>query len=240
MTRLVRGELVKLRTTRTAVGFAAAAVLLVVATVLVVALATDARTVADKRDAINFGGWLSIIVLVYGVVGATGEYRHRTQAPALLIAPARVRLVLARAAAYAAGGAAFGVLLLVVTFGLGLPLMAAEPGPGLAASDLWHVGAGGVLTAVLCAAIGVGIGTLVGNQVAAVVGSLVWFFIVEPLVALPSEGASKFTIGQTSTALSGGTTGEVLGFGAALAVLAGWGVLLVGAGLLVDRRRDVT
>ena len=52
--------------------------------------------------------------MVFGVVGATGEYRHRTVAPAVLIAPDRLRLLVARALAY--GVTAAGVALVMLAW----------------------------------------------------------------------------------------------------------------------------
>ena len=48
MTRLLSGELLKLRTTRTAIGFAVAAIALVLLVVLLSILAGDPRTVAGQ------------------------------------------------------------------------------------------------------------------------------------------------------------------------------------------------
>ena len=239
MGALVRGELVKLRTTRTALGFAVAAVLIVLATVLIVILAGEPRTVAQKRAAIGFGGPVSFVLLLFGVVGATGEYRHRTLSPALLVSPDRARLTLARLIAYALCAALAGVVMLLVAFGLGSVLLRDAPGPGLGAGDYLWVGGGGILATVLFAVIGVGVGVLVANQVAAVVGALVWFFILEPLVLLVNEDLVKFTIGQASAGVAGETLGDVLPFGLALLVLVGWAATMTLAGLLVDRRRDV-
>ncbi len=240
MNARVRGELIKLRTTRTALGFAAAAVLLVLATVLITTLAGDPTTMSDKRSAINFGGTLSAVLLLFGVVGSAAEYRHRTLAPALLIAPDRGKLTLARMLAYAFAALIMGLLMLIVAFVIGIPLLSGTNGPDLAGSDYVRVGGGGLLAAVLSAVLGVGIGVLVRNQVAGVVGSLCWFFIVEPLIPLLSDDAAKFTVGQSASALGGATQGNVLGFVPALLVLAAWAVAFLVAGVLVDRRRDVT
>lgn len=240
MSALVRGELIKLRTTRTALGFALSALLLVLAVVLITTLAGDPTTLSDKRDAVNFGGALSAVLLIFGVVGASSEYRHRTLAPALLIAPDRGRLTLARVAAYAVAALLVGVLMLVVAFAIGIPLLEGTKGPDLGAGDWLRAGGGGLLVSVLDAILGVGIGVLVRNQVAGVVGSLCWFFVVEPLIPLISDDAAHFTIGQASSAVGGATNGGVLAFGPAVAVLVAWAALFVAAGVLVDRRRDVT
>jgi ABC-2 type transport system permease protein len=240
MSPLVAGELVKLRTTRTALGFAAAAVLLVVAVVLITTLAGDPTTVEDKRGAINFGGVLSLPLLIFGIVGATGEYRHRTLAPGLLVAPDRARLDVARMIAYALAALVVGVLMLVVAFGIGIPLLGGAEGPDLGGSDYLEIAVGGVLAAGLCAMLGVGIGILVRNQVAAVVGALVWFFIIEPLLPLIDEGIADYTISGAAGALGGGGQGvEGLGFAAAGLVLVAWTAVFMAAGVLVNRRRDV-
>jgi ABC-2 type transport system permease protein len=97
-----------------------------------------------------------------------------------------------------------------------------------------------VLSVALSAMLGVGIGVLVRNQVAAVVGTLVWFFIVEPLITLVSDEAYKFTISQSASAVAGTQGGDYLGFWPAVLVLAGWAALFVAAGAIVDGRRDVT
>jgi ABC-2 type transport system permease protein len=239
MMALVRGEAIKLRSTRTALGFAAAALLLVLAVVLVSTLATDPRSVADKRAAIGFGGVLSLPLAIFGVVGATGEYRHRTLAPALLVAPGRTQLLVARTIAYGAAGVLIGVAMLVLTFAVGIPLLSGAPGPGLGLGDYLRVGAGGVAAAGLSAAFGVGLGTVVTNQVAAVVGFVVYLFIVEPLVSLLSDTASKYTLGQAQSAVGAGTGADLLPWGLALVVLVAWTAGAVVAGAVADAGRDV-
>lgn len=92
---------------------------------------------------------------------------------------------------------------------------------------------------MLSAVLGVGVGTLVRNQVAGVVGSLVWFFIVEPLLSALDPALGPYTVGQAATAV-GGTTGDIyLSFGSAVAVLAAWTAVFVALGVAVDQRRDV-
>jgi ABC-2 type transport system permease protein len=238
MSALVRGEALKLRTTRTALGYAIVAVLLTLLFMLAAILAGDPTTTADKRDAIAVGSGTSAIVLLFGVVGATAEIRHRTLAPALLARPDRTALLAARTIAFGVAGLAIAGLMLVVALAVGLPLLAGQAGPGLGGEDLARVVGGGLLATALCAMLGVGVGTLVGNQVAGVVGTVLWLFLVEPLVGTVKAAAERYTIGETSHVVSGGSGGE-LAWGVALAVLVAWTVLFVGAGALADRRRDV-
>ena len=83
MTTLIRGELIKATTTRTIFAYGAMAVALAVAQVLVLILPAwgDPMSLADKTEAI---AGLPLLVLLFGLVGAAGEYRHRTAAPAAL------------------------------------------------------------------------------------------------------------------------------------------------------------
>jgi ABC-2 type transport system permease protein len=235
---LLRGEMIKVRTTRTALGFAAASVLLVLAVLLITILADDPTTQQEKRDAFNVGGALSIPLLLFGIVGATGEFRHRTLAPAVLISPHRGRLTLARLVAYVFTALLVGIAMVVVALAIGLPLLSGQPGPDMESSDYTAVIGGGILTAMLCCALGVGIGVLVRNQVAGVVGSLVWLLILEPLLPLIADDLVKGSILGAAATLGGASPDEVTWLGALLA-LGIWTAVAVGAGLFVDARRDV-
>jgi ABC-2 type transport system permease protein len=241
VTRLIRGELIKVRTTRTALGFGSAAVLLVVAVVLLSTLAGDPTSLDDKRDSLNIGGALSIPLLIFGIVGATGEFRHHTLAPAVLIAPDRVRLTLARLVAYVGTALGVAVIMLAAGMAIGVPILAGQPGPDLGGHEYAGLIAGGLLAVGLTAALGVGVGVLVRNQVAAVVGSLVWLFILEPLTPLASDELSKYTIlnSASSLGLGGGYGDHTPNFVQALVALVLWTAVFVIAGVLVDRRRDV-
>jgi ABC-2 type transport system permease protein len=238
MSRLIRGELIKLGTTRTALGFTAAVALLTLTIVLITVLAGNPETIAGKRSALAVGSTASTLLLLFGVVGAGGEYRHRTLAPALLVAPGRGRLLAARVLAYGLAGLAIGAVLTIVTFAIGLPLLAGQPGPALGVSDYLRAGGGGLLAIVLSTMLGVGAGTLVGSQIPAVIGAMVWLFILEPLSGLLGH-VSKFAIGQTATAIGGDTGGDVLPWAAAFLVMLAWTVAFVLAAALVDSRRDI-
>jgi ABC-2 type transport system permease protein len=238
VSRLLAGELIKVRTTRTALGFGAAALLLTLAGVLISILAGHPDTVADKRGALNFGSPVALVMLLFGAVGATGEFRHRTLAPAVLIAPDRLRLFAARTTAYSLTALGLAAVMAFVTVVLGVPLLAGEGGPDLAGGDYVKLVAGGLLAAGLATALGVGFGTLVRNQVAAVVAILVWVTILEPLVGLLSDDALDYTLGSGMNALAQGGDDRLSMLGAAL-VLLGWVAVFCAAAALVDRRRDV-
>jgi ABC-2 type transport system permease protein len=233
--RLVSGELIKVRTTRTALGFGAASVLLVLALVLISFLAGDPRTVQEKRDALNVGGVLSVPLLLFGIVGATGEYRHRTIAPAVLIAPGRGRLTVARLIAYMLTALVMAIAMVIVAFAVGLPL--ADGGESLETSDLVRVAGGGLIVLLLTTALGVGVGVLVKNQVVGVVGALIWLFILSPTLGLIDDALPNYTT-LPAAGVAGGSEGDI-SFGTAILVLVAWAVVFFAVGLVVERRRDV-
>src|SRR4029078_7488364 len=93
----------------------------------------------------SFGAAIAIVLLLFGTVGATGEFRHRTLAPAVLIAPDRLRPLLAAIAAHVATALAVAATLAVITLVIGIPLLAGEKGPDLPGGDYVKVIRGGLL-----------------------------------------------------------------------------------------------
>jgi ABC-2 type transport system permease protein len=237
MTALVRGELIKTVTTRTLFGYAAIGVVFMIANVLIVTqFSGELSTIADKREAI---AGLPILLLLLGLVGAAGEYRHRTAAPAALAGGRdRGQLLLARAGAYAVVGVAVAALMVAVSLALGLPLLAGEPGQRLGTGDVAAVAGGSLFAAALSAIMGVAVGALVRNQVAAVIGTLILIFVVSPLLHLVSETALEFTPWGAAAVLAG-EPHETLSWGGAALILAAWTVLPLIAAITAERRRDV-
>jgi ABC-2 type transport system permease protein len=237
MTALIRGELIKTATTRTLFGYAALGVALMVANVVIVTQFSDELdNVSDKREAI---AGLPILLLLLGIVGAAGEYRHGTAAPAALVAGRdRGQLLLARAGAYAVTGIGLAALMAAVSLALGLPLLASEPGRGLGSGDVAAVAGGSLVAAALSAIMGVTVGALVRNQVAAVIGTLILIFVVTPLLNVVNQTAVEFTPFGAAAVLAG-EPNEKLSWGGAALMLGAWTAPLLMAALAAERRRDV-
>jgi hypothetical protein len=238
MTTLIRGELIKATTTRTIFAYGAMAVVLAVGQVLALILPAwgDPMSLADKTEAI---AGLPLLVLLLGLVGGAGEYRHRTAAPATLVAGRdRGSVLLARAGAYAAAAVVVAALTTAVTLAVGLPLLAHRPGPDVGAGDVALVAGGTLVAAALSAAFGVALGALVRNQVVAVTGTLVVIFVVLPLVGVISPTALDVTPFGAAQGVAGAGL-ETLSIGAAGAILAGWTGAALSAALVTERRRDI-
>lgn len=238
MTTLIRGELIKATTTRTIFAFGAMAVVLAVGQALALILPAwgDPMSLADKTHAI---AGLPLLVLLLGLVGGAGEYRHRTAAPATLVAGRdRGAVLLARAGAYAAAAVVVAALTTTVTLAVGLPLLTHRSGPDVGAGDVALVAGGTLVAAALSAALGVALGALVRNQVVAVTGTLVVIFVVLPLVGVISPAALDVTPFGAAQGVAGAGL-ETLSIGAAGAVLVGWTVAALSAALVTERRRDI-
>ena len=91
---------------------------------------------------------------------------------------------------------------------------------------------------VLCTGLGVGVGMVVKNQVAGVVGALLWIFILEPLLPLIDDWLAKVSIFGAAIVLGGSESEEITSAGALL-VLGTWAAAFVVVGLAFERRRDV-
>jgi ABC-2 type transport system permease protein len=240
---LVSAELLKLRTTRTAFGFLTAIVLLTLTVNAANFATSDLATEEDLETALSGTGVAAAFLMILGIVGTTGEYRHGTITSTLLASPERERVVAAKLLAYLIAGAVLGGAAIVVTFAVGIPWLSARDAPLelLGAGDYLELAARGIALAALSGALGVGIGAIVRNQVAAVVGTLVYLFVLEPVIGLVWSEVAAFTVGGAQTGLGSGDLGDdMLDPIPAGLVVTGWVLLLGWLGALLEERRDVT
>jgi ABC-2 type transport system permease protein len=242
MSSLVSAEFLKLRTTRTAYGFLAAIVLLTLGVVAANSANVDLRTKDDLEEALSGAGIAAALLLVLGIVATTGEHRHGTITSTLLASPDRRRLVGAKTIAYLLTGALLGVAAVLATFAVAVPWLAARDAPLdlLDAGDYLGLFGEGVAVSALSGAIGVGIGAIVRNQVAAVVGTLIYLFVLEPVIGVISSDVAAYTIGGSQSALTAAPVEDALDPLAAGLVLAAWALALGLAGAELEERRDVT
>jgi ABC-2 type transport system permease protein len=241
MRALVSAEFLKLRTTRTAYGFLAAIVLLTLGVVAATSATSDVRTKDDLEGVLSATGIAAVLLLVLGIIATTGEHRHGTITSSLLASPDRRQLIGAKLLAYLVTGALLGAAAVVATVAVGVPWLSARDAPLelLGAGDYLELFAKGVAASALSGAIGVGVGAIVRNQVAAVVGTLIYLFVLEPVVGVLSTEVSAFTIGGTTGTLSGEPPDDALGSLAAGLVLAAWALALGLVGAEAEERRDV-
>ena len=241
MTALVGAELLKLRTTRTALGFLIAIVLLTLAAQGAGFATNDFRTAEDLREGLAGAGVAATFLLILGTIGTSGEYRHGTITSALLASPDRRLLVAAKAIAYMITGALLGLAAMLVTFAMGAIWLSARDAPLelLGPADFLALAVQGMLSAALAGAVGVAIGAIVRNQIAAVVGILVYLFVVEPLIGLIPGRVAEFTIGSAQAGLEGAGFADTLDPLPAGLVFAVWALVLGLIAAELEARRDV-
>src|SRR5919106_6499505 len=244
MTRQLRAELLKLRTTRTFWALTGTTIgLVVLITVLTLALAPDSdlRSEGDVRGVLSTAGASGILLLVLGAVFGAGEYRHGTIASTLLVTPDRLRVMAAQALGCGIAGAAVGLAAGAVTAAIALPWLTVLDATALSVGELLGLFAGGVLYTALATALGAGVGALLRNQAAAIVLLLVILFVIDPVVTALVEDYGRYSLSGLGAALIGGTAdeagvNELPPFWLAALLWAGYTTLLVSAAAMLTSR----
>ncbi len=149
-----------------------------------------------------------LFALVIGVTGMTAEHRYQTATPTFLATPRRARVVVAKAVAHVAVGAVYGVVAVLTALVVGgaVVLMRGHD-LGLAADGLWRAIALAVVAVAIWAVVGLGIGTLIRNQIAAILIAVFIAFLVEPLLGLALsyldlDAISRFLPSSASSAMT--------------------------------------
>jgi hypothetical protein len=249
MTRLVKAELLKLRTTRTArtlLALAAAGTAALVALVLLLAgrpgqpeLGADAL----RQLVLVPAQPLTLAALVLGVLGMAGEFRHGTATSTFLVTPVRGRVVAAKLAAAAATGLVMALVASAAVFAVGLPWLRAK-GIEVTVADAGLLArvAGLAAAVALFAVLGVGLAALLRNQVAAVIVGLLWGSqgVERILVAvLHQPGLERWLPRGAASALTAPGDATLPMWAGGL-VFAAYGLVLALAGGRLVARRDLT
>ncbi|RZU32892.1 ABC transporter permease [Blastococcus saxobsidens] len=250
MMPLVRAEWAKLFSTRVWIGLLLGACLMVIGfAVLLTAFAgnpesgipavgTPLYEELAMANAVN----VNVLFLILGIIGMTQEYRHRTATPTFLTTPHRGRVVTAKLMAYALAATLFALVVMAVNFAtVAVHAGARGAAPELDADNLGTLGSSG-LALVIYAVFGVGLGALLRNQVGAIVGGLVYLFVIEPIIRqIPAtSGAYKWMPGGALEALTATFQGpELLEPWQGGVLLLGYGLVAAVLGTFLAVRRDV-
>jgi ABC-2 type transport system permease protein len=195
-----------------------------------------------------------LITLAIGVMAIGSEYRHQTISATFLSVPHRTTVMAAKVVAMLGIGAGYGILFTASSVAVGAPIIAAR---GFSAfpegEDVPRTLALSLLALGLWALIGLGVGILISNQVAALMISVAVAWIGEFIIILILNGlgwnaATAYLPGQATAAMVSQVTEgggppirvEHLQWWAAALVLTGYAAVLAGAGALRTVRRDIT
>lgn len=190
MKALLRAELLKLRTTRTFVALVGATLALSLLVVVLTGLLANDWSENNTRGlfAADFTG---LFIMLLGIIGMAGEWRHRTITGTFLAAPHRVRLLAAKGLSYALAGIVLSLIVTVTIMIVGTVILASRGIDTLSLATLVDVLWRNLLVAALVGALGVGVGALIRNQIVAIIGVLIVGFVVDPaLFALAPDVAA--------------------------------------------------
>jgi len=240
-----RAELLKLRSTRTTLGFMLGAVLLVLLVTLLTGLLQGPSHLAgpdDQRALLGVGNLAAVFAALTGVLLVTGEYRYGTIRPTFLFNPSRIRVVAAKLAASLLAGLAVGIVSEMLSFVTGVIVLAGRMVPlELSTAQVVQLVLGTFAVAALWGTIGVGLGVIVRNQVGAVIGLLVWVFVVENLLFGLVPVVGQFAPARSGDSLIGLTAPQhSLSAWAGGTMLVAWAAALAIGGFVLIPRRDVS
>ena len=237
-------ELRKMRSTRTNLGLLTGMVALTLLTVLIngfVLSMAELRSHDNQHLLLSAGTSGALFASLIGVMAITSEVRHGTIRSTFLVTPDRSRVIAAKVVASLLMGVVFGLVAIGLSFGVGYAILA---GRGIDfALDTGHVALlvlGTVFMTALWAAMGVGIGAVVRNQVFAVIGVIVWAFFVDNLIRALLPDAGRFTPVGASDAVTAGFADYLLAPALGALLLAVYALVFVAAGAVLVARRDVT
>jgi ABC-type transport system involved in multi-copper enzyme maturation permease subunit len=190
-----------------------------------------------------------VFALILGITGMTGEYRYQTVTSTFLASPRRSRVVVAKMLAHLVMGVVYGVVALVASFVVGVGVVAVR-GHALGLGDLalWRAAALGVLAVALWTVLGIGIGTLIRNQVAAILIAVFITFLLAPLVSLGLSAVdldwlARWLPTNASAALTSPVATQFtsyLDWWAGGLVLLGYALAFAALGVGLSLRRDIT
>lgn len=204
------------------------------------------ESAAGQRTVFAQASAALVVAGILGIVAVTGEFTHQTATPTFLATPRRDRVVLAKLITYATAGCLYAAACTAVVLVVALSWLAAKDvDVVLSGTDLARTLVGVALQVALYAVLGVGLGCLVRNQIAAIVGFVVYLFVLGPIlsgVPATSEVAQylPYQAGNALGRLTSSVDAAMLGQAAGGMVLLSWALAFAALGTRVAIRRDIT
>jgi hypothetical protein len=238
-----RAELLKIRSTRTAIGLILGMIGLILLFTLLTGLLTHASGLASKEDQRSFlslGSLAGVFSALAGALLVTSEYRYGTIRPTVLFNPLRSHVLTAKVIAGALAGLAFGVIGEAIGWVIGYAILDARGiTVAINSSDIVLLTLGGLAGVTLWGAIGAGLGAIIHNQVGAVITLLAWGFVVNSLLFGLAPSVGRFMPTRAADAMMGVKVHHLLSPGAGAVILISWAAALAAVGIALTARRDI-
>jgi ABC-2 type transport system permease protein len=199
---------------------------------------------ATQRSIVASASSAYLFSVVVGIIMTTTEFRHFTSRPTFLIEPRRGLVVIAKFIVAAFVGIVYGIVCAALAAAIMAPWFGAlHVTIGWVSNGVLTAMLGDVVVIAIFAVVGIGIGVLIRNQIAAVIGTLVYLFVLEPLIDIIPvvQKAYPYLPGAAAAAITGASRGNLTHLDALQGglVLLGWGVLFAVAGWIFTIRRDI-
>jgi ABC-2 type transport system permease protein len=186
-------------------------------------------------DVVSISQIALVFGLLFGILIVTWDYRHGTITQTFLAAPRRERVVLAKLAT----AVLVGVTLVLLALAIGIVMGKAWLGGDFViVRENWEEMGRVVTAGALWAMFGAGVGAILQTQVGALVSSLIWFLVVEPIVMGLRPRIGTYLPGNALDAFVSGS--DRLSRGNAASVAAAYAVVAAAIGTASVLRRDVS
>jgi ABC-type transport system involved in multi-copper enzyme maturation permease subunit len=244
VTAQLSSELLKVHTTRTVAILLLAAAGLTALGVFVEGISSTVAELAQddqQRTLLGAGSSGAVLLATFaGVLAVTGEFRYGTIRPTLLVQPRRRVVLAAKLVVAGLTGLLFGAVCIALSLGAGLLILSARGVDAmLSGTEAAGLVAGTIAAAALSALLGVAIGTLIRNQVGAVVAVVGYAFLVDATIFAAEPTVGRYLPGKAGDALAGQPVEHLLAPAAGALALAAWTLAFVVAATVRNDRSDV-
>jgi ABC-2 type transport system permease protein len=185
--------------------------------------------------------------MIIGALIVTGEFRHGTAVATFLSQPRRNLVLIAKLIVGAAAGVVVQLVSTAVAIAGVLPIMNAFDAAMLPTSDMLRIAWAGVISGLVLGVVGVGVGSLIRNQVVTIVGAFIWLLLVEGIIVafLPDLGKWLMT-GAIAGILDVSYESGPISFGsnalsplASTFLLIAYGLFFAAVSAVTTQRRDI-
>lgn len=190
-----------------------------------------------------------IFAVILGIMLMAGEYRHGTAVATFLAAPRRGQVVASKLIVAAIAGSVLMVVSTAAALGAGWFALRFYPDAATRSEGIFtNTMVAALISGLVLGVIGIAIGTLVRNQLLAIVMTLIYLFIIDPiLLALWPDAGKWLPSGLMTAMLALDIEAPELGFDTSLylppltatLVLLGFGVVFAAVAVATSLRRDV-